>query len=131
MMAGEITGYDRLASEFRQDWLQMQKGTGLTPLQISQGVKAASPAVGIGAGLLSGNVWVGLLSAVASFFASGPFAEGHKRIQLEKWRLKWLEVLSDMNESQLRSFAETLQTQHPMVFGAMAGLSSQPLLGDR
>jgi predicted ATP-dependent serine protease len=50
LRSGKVFDADILATAFKDDWVRIQKDTGLTPLEISQGVKQASPAVGIGAG---------------------------------------------------------------------------------
>ena len=126
---GAIFDADILVETFRQDWVQVQKDTGLTPLQISEGVKAASPAIGLGAGYATGNVWVGIIAAVGAALLSGPLAQGYARLKFQEWRQKWLQIFSHCSEEQLTTFAGSLQTRHPLVFQSLVGLGRPALRG--
>jgi uncharacterized Zn finger protein (UPF0148 family) len=108
-----------LVAEFHRDWLAIQKDTGLTPLQISQGVKEASPAVGLGAGYLTGDVWIGLLAGIVAYLASGPLAKEYARTKFEEWRLKWTGLFSAFNQEQLDMFAQVLAERHPLVYRSL------------
>ena len=105
-----------MVEEFKDDWIQLIKDTGLNPNRISEGTKAASPAAGIGAGWATGNIWIGLATAAIGFLASGPFAKGYARIKFEAWKYKWGRIFLNCTEEQLITFDDTLKKSYPLVF---------------
>lgn len=119
VLSGSVFDAELLVAHFHHDWLEVQQDTGLTPMQISQGVKSVSPAVGAGVGYFSGNPWMGLLAGVLSYLASDSVASEYARTQFEKWRLKWMRIFSCFDGPQLYCFAQLLQARHPLVFHSL------------
>ena len=127
-LRGDIFDADILVTAFREDWLQVQKDTGLTPAELSQDIKVASPAVGVGVGYLTGDPLIGLLAGLVAFLASDEIAEDSKRGKLKKWQSKWQRVFLKLSEQQINVFSETLAARYPLVWRALAGSSDSPLL---
>jgi len=120
VLAGGIFDLEFLVEDFKDDWVQVQKDTGLTPLKIVQGVKVSSPVAGFAAGHFAGNIWLGLLVAVVTFLAAEPLGEGYARTRFEEWRQKWRRVFANCSEDQLIQFAERLRARSPMVYNSLA-----------
>ncbi len=127
-LKGDIFDADILVKAFRDDWLQVQKDTGLTPMELSQDIKQASPVVGLGAGYLTGDPIIGLLAGVVAFLASDAIAEDEAQGKLKKWQSKWERIFSKLSQQELALFAETLSARHPMVWQAIANSSDLSLL---
>ena len=93
-------------------------------MQISQGVKAASPAVGVGAGYLSGNLWIGLAAGIVAYLASGFIAKEYAQTKSKEWRFKWMRVFSNCTQEQLDMFSQVLAQRHPLVYHSLANLGT-------
>lgn len=113
---GDVFDAETMVDLFHKDWLQVEKDTGLTPAQISAGVTAASPAVGIGAGWVSGNVWLGIVAGIAAAALAAPLAKGYARVQYEAWLHKWRSIFSRCSVEQLTAFDGRLKECYPLVW---------------
>lgn len=123
VLAGEVFDIEFLVREFKNDWVQMSKDTGLTPLKIAQGFKVSSPAAGFAAGYFAGNIWLGLLVTVGTFLASEPVGEGYARMKFEEWLQKWRRVFANCSEEQLVQFAEVLRARYPIVYNSLPAVT--------
>ena len=120
VVCGQVFDAPILVQEFVNDWTDLQQHTELTPLQISQGIKTASPAAGIGAGWATGNPWIGLAVAVGTFLASGSIAEEYAKEKFMEWRTKWVKIFSNCTQGQLAEFESRLKERSPLIYSSLA-----------
>lgn len=119
VVSGRVFDLNILVPEFIDDWTELQRKTELTPLQISQGIKTASPVAGVGAAWATGNPWVGLAVAVGAFLASGSIGEEYAKEKFMEWRTKWVKIFSNCTQSQLAEFDSRLKERSPLIYNSL------------
>jgi len=96
-------------------------------MHVRQGIKTASPALGVGAWALGAPPWLAAVIGITAYLASGPASQGYAARKFWGCHAKWAQIVSRRSTAEMMQLGKALRDRYPVVYASMSGVGQELL----